>query len=56
MLIAAACDNAFVEHYAAMLHSAWVHNKHAHFVLLDVGISSEKQKSLLAFAREKISI
>lgn len=50
MLIAAGCDDGFVEHYAALLHSAWLHNKHARFILLDAEISKAKREMLCAFA------
>ena len=52
MLIASACDEKFVPHFATMLHSAWHHNREARFLLLDCGLAGETREVLKRFAAD----
>lgn len=53
MNIASSADNGYLPHFAAMMHSAWIHNRSANFYLLDAGISKENVALLEKFAQEQ---
>ncbi len=52
MIVVSASDEAFVPHFATMLHSAWFHNPNAEFFLLDCGIELKTREVLESFADE----
>jgi lipopolysaccharide biosynthesis glycosyltransferase len=53
MHIASSADDGYIQHFAAMVHSAWLYNKHAKFYLLDGGISSGNLARLRTFAASR---